>query len=74
MIGPMPACVDCLYFRMESQGITCDAFPEGIPDAILMGSDHTAPYPGDGGVRFRARPGLPSPEMEARERAAKGKR
>lgn len=32
---------------------TCDAFPDGIPAAILIGEDkHIDPWPGDGGLLF----------------------
>jgi hypothetical protein len=31
----------------------CRAFPDGIPRAIAYGSNkHTAPYPGDRGIRY----------------------
>lgn len=31
----------------------CLAFPEGIPDEIAYGDNpHTAPYPGDHGIRY----------------------
>ena len=47
-----PICNDCRHFR---EGVTCAAFPERIPKAILTGEhDHHEPYPGDGGVRFEA--------------------
>ena len=35
---------------------TCAAFPNGIPDEIWRGdNDHSAPYPGDLGLRFERR-------------------
>ena len=32
--------------------VACDAFPEGIPDAIWEGFDHRHPFEGDNGIRF----------------------
>ena len=33
--------------------VGCDAFPEGIPDAIYLGGfDHRHPFEGDHGIRF----------------------
>ena len=38
MIGPIPICMDCrLYHPNDFEGLTCDAFPKGIPDEILYG-------------------------------------
>jgi hypothetical protein len=52
-------CVWCTRFRREVRDKNvCDAFPDGIPDAvILMEHDHRCPYPGDHGLRFDPRPG-----------------
>jgi len=34
----------------------CTAFPEGIPDPILlMDHDHRHPYQGDNGIRYEPR-------------------
>lgn len=36
--------------------MTCKAFPEGIPDTILLeGNPHDKPVEGDGGITFSAR-------------------
>lgn len=52
MIAPAPICVDCKHFR-DKRGLPCDAFPDGIPHEIIMGSvKHTSPYPGDHGIQF----------------------
>ena len=40
----------CTGCRWRIDGITCDAFPEGIPTAILVGAfDHTHHYKRDDG-------------------------
>ena len=37
----------------EEAGLLCDAFPEGIPDDILLCKfDHHKPYRGDHGIQF----------------------
>lgn len=42
-----------------ADGFTCRAFPDGIPNMILIGDFvHTKPYPGDGGVLFINKGGL----------------
>ena len=54
MIGAAPVCLGCKHFHREAkEGLTCDAFPEGIPDSILQGdSDHREPVEGDHGIQF----------------------
>jgi hypothetical protein len=52
---PPPICIACAHIQTDDFGIItgCEAFPDGIPDAIYVeGFDHREPYPGDGGIRF----------------------
>ena len=46
-------CLGCRHFVWASlESDRCSAFPDGIPDAIWLGThDHALPFPGDGGVR-----------------------
>lgn len=45
-------CDICEYYHGLSE---CDAFPDGIPEDILIGEhDHTTPHSGDGGIQFEA--------------------
>jgi len=45
-------CLDCVHQKYGL--LTCKAFPDGIPTEILTGGfDHTAPCPGDHGIRFK---------------------
>lgn len=56
-IGPAPMCMECARYRdiPGRFGLTCDAYPDGIPDEILNSEvDHTKPYEGDGGQTFIA--------------------
>jgi len=48
----------CLSCRHKlPQGAVCLAFPEGIPDDILMSRhDHRTPYPGDRGITYEEVP------------------
>jgi hypothetical protein len=47
-----PQCGVCRHMR-KGAGRKCDAFPDGIPQAIWNGSyDHRFPYPGDHGIQL----------------------
>jgi len=54
---PLPQCLNCKYLRRlrrRDPTFTCDAFPDGIPDAIFLEQvDHTKPYSGDHGIHFK---------------------
>lgn len=58
---PAPMCLECARYRPAEVDVdakcvkpaSCDAFPDGIPDAILDSEvDHRKPYEGDGGQTF----------------------
>jgi hypothetical protein len=58
-----PICRDCIHWynweaanigKPRGDGRRCDAFPAGIPDAILENEvDHTKPLKGDHGMQYR---------------------
>lgn len=53
-----PHCFHCSHFRGRSKSkggaVWCLAFPDGIPDDLLVRKDakHDVPYPGDNGIQF----------------------
>lgn len=52
MIGIPPICPGCTHFRPMT-GLTCEAFPSGIPTDILENKfDHRRSHPLDGGIIF----------------------
>lgn len=57
-----------MWASLESD--RCSAFPDGIPEAIWLGThDHALPFPGDGGVRREAPPSGSPTAAEARHEA-----
>ena len=53
MIGPTPDCLKCKHYNPNpSDGLTCQAFPKGIPVRIILGDDHNKPLPNQGMTLF----------------------
>lgn len=50
-------CIRCLHWgALDGIGWTCEAFPEGIPVAIVKGKrSHEDNVPGDNGIHYDAR-------------------
>lgn len=63
MIG-LSLCMLCKHHSLGEDGTpVCAAFPGGIPDEILYGSeDHRFPIDGDNDVQFELDPRLGTPE------------
>ena len=59
-----PMCVSCRHYdRSNEDELTCSAYPDGIPEAILDSEvDHRQPYRGDHGITFDLDPRHPMPE------------
>jgi hypothetical protein len=56
---PAPICMYCARYHRDHRGLGlhCDAFPGGIPDAIIRSRvDHRQPVAGDHGLQFAPNP------------------
>lgn len=72
MTIPFNLCVFCQRLHhakaADAPQHVCDAFPQGIPDAIYWKSGmHFDPYPGDNGLQFLPRPGFEDMEANWRD-------
>lgn len=61
-----PMCISCSRLDtkspMEWPRLRCDAYPGGVPLAIVeRRADHTKPYAGDGGKQFEQDKDRPEP-------------
>jgi len=53
----------CIYCARLQPNAVCEAFPQGIPEAILLNwHDHRTPYPGDNGLLLTLIEGVEVPE------------
>lgn len=48
-----PQCMSCRHWHSLASVRTCDAFPDGIPAAIILNEViHDSEYPGDHGIIY----------------------
>lgn len=61
-----PMCYSCVHLGSATDKLTCAAFPEGIPLAILEGqADHRYPVEGDNGIVFEQKADSPEPAFDS---------
>jgi hypothetical protein len=47
MIGERPDCMECKHYNaFDVEKFSCKAFPDGIPEKIIMGEKHLTPTQG----------------------------
>jgi hypothetical protein len=64
MQGFKTMCEVCIHLDPDSGLRTCTAFPDGIPDEIILGDEfHVEPHEGDGGIVFQPKPGVDPNEL-----------
>lgn len=73
---PFRSCLNCRNFHRKGPGVSCSAYPFGIPYDIRSGETaHDMPIAGDNGVQweaaFDAPTGLPIVEGNSRDRRRK---
>lgn len=52
-----PICSMCIHLHHDKPGLTCSAFPNGIPTTIARGENlHLERVRGDNGIRFALDP------------------